>query len=330
MNDPSGSARFSIAGSAGTVRAGRRLVERWWGTSGRAVVAPPEARRPRIARAIGFIVVATVLFVTMNTSVKYLSQSLPTVQLIWARTLVHLVLVVALFAPRFGGWRLLATSNPATQLARSLLLVLSTALFFTALGHVPLADATSVSFTAPLMVAGLAGPLLGERFGLGHWASIALGFVGALIVIRPTGGGANVYAFLVLGSAACYALYQLFTRRVSTTDRPETSVTYSALVGTVLLSVIVPFFWRTPDRMLQWVLLGTLGLFGGLGHYCVARALLWGPASIVSPFHYVQLIWAAAMGYVIFGDVPGAWTWIGAATIVGSGLSIAWRETRPT
>jgi drug/metabolite transporter (DMT)-like permease len=273
-------------------------------------------------------VTATVLFVVMNTAVKYLSASLPTVELVWARTLGHLVFMIALFAPARGGWRLLRTRTPAVQFARSLLLLISTSLFFSALHRVPLADTTAVSFTAPFIVAGLAGPLLGERVGAGHWASIALGFLGALIVIRPTGAGAHPYAFLVLGSAFCYALYQVLTRRVGALDAPETSVTYSALVGTLVLSVVIPFYWRAPDGALEWSLLVALGLFGGLGHYCVARALLWGPASIISPFHYVQLVWAAAAGYLAFGDVPSGWTWVGAAIIIASGLYIAWRGTR--
>ena len=111
-------------------------------------------------------------------------------------------------------------------------------------------------------------------------------------------------------------------------DPPETSVTYSALVGTVVLSAVVPLVWRTPDRLWQWLVLLALGLLGGLGHYCVARALLWAPASIVSPFHYVQLVGAAAMGYLAFGDVPTTGMWLGSAVIVASGLAIAWRERR--
>lgn len=273
--------------------------------------------------------IATVLFVTMNTGVKYLSASLPTVELVWARTLGHLVFVIALFAPAHGGWRLLVTHTPGVQFARSLLLLISTSLFFTALHRVPLADTTAVSFTAPFIVAGLAGPLLRERIGAGHWASIALGFLGALIVIRPTGAaGTQPYAFLVLGSAFCYALYQILTRRAGAIDPPETSVTYSALVGTLVLSAVIPFYWRAPEGAVQWSLLVMLGLVGGLGHYCVARALLWGPASIMSPFHYVQLVWSAAAGYLVFGDVPSAWTWVGSIIIIASGLYIAWRETR--
>jgi len=271
---------------------------------------------------------ATALFVTMNTGAKYLSAHLPVLEIIWARSLVHLVFIVAIFAPTHGGWRLFVTGAPAVQIGRSLLLLTSTCFFFTAIGRVPLADATAVSFTAPLIVAVLAGPILGERIGLGHWLAIAVGLGGALVVVRPTGAGANLYLLLVLGSAATYAVYQILTRYVAGIDTPETSVTYSALVGTVLLSLAVPFSWQTPARPGHWLVLGVLGLLGGLGHYCVARGFTWGPASILSPFHYVQLVWAAAIGYLAFGDVPGAATWLGAALIVGSGLYIAWRGSR--
>ena len=263
----------------------------------------------------------------MNTGVKVLSAHLPVVEIIWARSLVHLVFVFALFAPTSGGWRLFVTRRPAIQVTRSLLLLASTSFFFTALARVPLADATAISFTSPFVVAALAGPLLHERVGTGQWLTIAVGFLGALVIIRPGFGHTSPYALLVFGSAACYSLYQVFTRYVAGVDRPETSVTYSALVGTVLLSACVPFYWRAPATLSHALVLISLGLLGGLGHYCVARALLWGPASILSPFHYSQLILAALAGYLVFGDVPSVWTWAGAAIIIGSGLHMVWRET---
>lgn len=275
---------------------------------------------------MAFVVLATAFFVCMNTQAKLLAGSLPVVEIVWARTLVHTLFVVALFGPRHGWWRLFVTRRPATQLMRSLLLLVSTAFFFTAIGRVPLADATAVSFTSPLLVAALAGPMLGERVDARHWLAIAAGFAGALIVIRPTGGGTNPYLFLVLANSACYAGYQILTRRVAAFDRPETSVTYSALLGTLALSLVAPFSFTAPARPTEWVMLATLGLLGGLGHYFVARGLTLGPASILSPFHYVQLVAAAAVGFLVFGDVPSAWTWLGAAIIIASGLYIAWRE----
>jgi drug/metabolite transporter (DMT)-like permease len=287
----------------------------------------PPRREARVLAGIGFIAAATLLFAVMNTAVKLLSAGLPTVELIWARSLGHLVFVVALFGPGHGGWRLFATRRPELQIGRSLLLLASTSFFFSAIGRVPLADATAVSFTSPFIVAAAAGPLLRERLGRDRWAAIAAGFVGALIVIRP-GAGASPYLALVVASAGCYALYQILTRKVAGIDPPETSVTYSALVGTVLLSLLVPFHWRTPDGAGAWLALAGLGLLGGLGHYFVARGLTLGPASVLSPFHYVQLVWAAALGYAVFADVPSLWTWLGAAVIVAGGLYIAWRETR--
>lgn len=286
------------------------------------------SREPRILRGIFFIVLATALFVAMNTGVKLLRPHLPTVELIWARTLGHMLFIFAIFGPGHGWWRLLQTRKPGTQLARSLLLLASTSFFFSALGWVPLAEATAVSFTSPLVVAALAGPMLAERVRLGHWLAIAVGLAGALIVIRPGVGGADPYLGLVIGSSCCYAVYQILTRRVAGHDRPETSVTYSALLGTLVLSVVVPFYWQTPARLLHWLILVVIGLLGGLGHYFVAQALRLGPASVISPFHYVQLIAAAVMGYLAFGDVPSASTWVGAAVIIASGLYIAWRETR--
>jgi drug/metabolite transporter (DMT)-like permease len=275
-------------------------------------------------RGVVLVVLATVLFVSMNSAVKYLGAYLPTVELIWARTLAHLLFMVALFAPAHGGWRLFATRRPGLQLSRSLLLLTSTSLFFTALRHVPLAEATAVSFTSPFMVALLAVWALGERVGRLHWLAIVFGFIGALMVIRPGVGAINPYLFLVVGNAACYAGYQVLTRRVAAYDRPETSVSWDALTGTVLLSMIVPFFWQTPQQAWHWGLLAVIGLLGGLGHYCGARALVSNPASTLAPLYYVQLISAAALGYVLFGDVPSIWTWAGAALIVASGVAIAW------
>jgi len=286
--------------------------------------------RSAILRGILFMVGATMLFVWMNAGVKLLSPHLPVVELIWARSLGHLLFMVAIFAPGHGWWRLFVTRKPAVQVARSLLLISSTSFFFTALGFVPLADATAVSFTAPILVAALAGPVLGERVGLGHWLAIGAGFCGALVITRPGGEGTNPYTLLVLGSASCYAGYQILTRHVGRFDPPETSVTYSALVGTVALSCVVPFFWKAPDRLTHWLILGALGVLGALGHYCVARAFLWGPAARISPFHYIQLVWAAGVGFLVFGEVPSLWTWAGAAIIIVSGLYIALGETRAT
>ena len=285
--------------------------------------APVLRRQEHIVRGIIYIVAATLLFTAMNTSVKWLSAHLHPVEMIWARCTGQLVFVLCIFAPQYGGWRLFATQRPLAQIGRSVVQLASTSMFITAIGKVALADATSISFSAPLIVAALSGPALGERVTRLQWLAIVTGFAGAILIIRPTGGDTSLWALLILGSAFCYAGYQILTRTVAGVDPPQTSVLYSALAGGVVLSAMVPFFWRTPSGWLQWLLFASLGLIGGVGHYFVARAFSYGRAAVISPFHYAQLIWASLVGYVIFGHVPGIWTWLGAAVIIGSGLFIA-------
>jgi drug/metabolite transporter (DMT)-like permease len=281
--------------------------------------APGTAYRPLLG--ILFMCLAGSFLPMMNGLAKLLSQGYSSEQVVWARTVSHLVFVLALFVPRFG-WGLLRTRRPGVQFLRSCMLITSTFLFFSAVKYVPIAKAASISFTAPLIVVLLSGPMLGERITATRVLAVLVGFAGVLVVIRP---GFEVFqwaSLLIVGSATCYAVYQVLTRRVAGSDRPETSVIYSVLVGSVLMSLVVPFSWRTPDTLADTLLLGSLGVFGGLGHYCVARAMTYAPANFVSPFQYWQMVGSVAVGYLMFAEVPDAFVWIGAAMIIGAGLYV--------
>lgn len=283
------------------------------------------AQRPLLG--ILFMLCATSLFPVMNGLVKVLSVDYSSEQIIWARTASHLVFVLALFAPRYG-WRLLRTVRPGVQIARSLILLASTTCFFSGVKYIPLAEAASISFMAPFIVALLAVPMLGEKVSVSRLAAVFVGFLGVLVVIRP---GSEVFkwaSLFIVGSALCYATYQVLTRRVAGQDRPETSVVYSALVGTVVMTAIVPFFWTAPKSLGDAALLASLGVLGGLGHYCVARAMTYATASVISPFQYWQMVGSVLVGYLLFTELPDEFTWLGATLIVGSGLFIGWRETR--
>ncbi len=284
--------------------------------------------RPQsVTRALVYMVGAAAAFAVLNAAVKSLRGEIPTIQIVWVRTLGHLLFVIAAFAPRHG-LRLFETRHPVFQLVRSCLLLASTAFYFTALGFVGLATAATISFMTPCLIAVLAGPFLGERVGWRRWTAVGMGFFGVLVVARPGADVGNLASLLVLGSAACSALYDLLTRRLVASDPPETTVGYAAVVGTVLLGLVVPFAW-TATR--SWASLGimlSLGLWGGLGHYLTARAYHCAPASVVAPFSYLQLVGATVTGYLVFGDVPGTGIWIGAALIVASGLFLAYTEGR--
>ena len=270
---------------------------------------------------------ASAIFPIMNAMVKHLSAELPTAEIVWARNLSHFIFVTLIFAPR-RGWRLAATQRLGSQILRSCFLLGSNVFYFTAIAYVPLAEASAISFISPFLVALIAAFVLKERVGIGHWIAIGVGFVGALIIIRPGSGDLPWQAVLVLFSSTFYATYQVMTRGLAGDDSPETSVFYAAMVGSVLTTLAVPFVWQTPASLQTVIELTSLGVFGGLGHYCVARALMWGPAPVISPFQYVQLLAASLFGYFIFGDVPSVWTYVGAVIIIGSGVSIALRARR--
>jgi drug/metabolite transporter (DMT)-like permease len=200
--------------------------------------------------------------------------------------------------------------------------------FFTGVKYLPLAKAASISFTTPFIVAVLAWPLLGERMTPGRIGAVAVAFVGVLVVIRP---GTEVFqwaALILLGSALCYALYQILTRRVAGSDGAETSTLYSPLVATAAMTIVLPFVWTPMASWTDAALLGSLGIIGGTAHYFVARAMTYAQANIVSPFGYWQLVASVIVGYVISGYLPDALTWIGAGIIVCAGVYIAWSETR--
>ncbi len=174
------------------------------------------------------------------------------------------------------------------------------------------------------LVALLAGPVLGERIGAGRWTAIIVGVCGVLLIARP-GGALNPAGMAwALAAAASYAAYQLLTRRLSQVEHPMTLLFYTALVGTAATSLTLPWFWTETDPSpLQWLQIASLGVYGGVGHFLLIRAFRLAPASTLSPFTYSQLIWAAALGWLVFGHVPDAMTSVGMAVIAASGLWLA-------
>jgi len=208
------------------------------------------------------------------------------------------------------------------------LLLGSTAFFVSAIGRVPLATASAIGFSSPIIVTALSVPLLGESVGPRRWSAVLVGFFGVLIAVRPGSGELTTATLLLLGGAACYALYQIATRHTGTHDSAETGIVYAALVGTIVTSLILPFGFEMPHSVIDAALLAGLGVFGGVGHYFVIQAFRLGPAALISPLGYLELVGSTVLGYLIFGNFPDSWTWAGAGLIVASGVYIAVRERR--
>jgi drug/metabolite transporter (DMT)-like permease len=283
--------------------------------------------RERSALAgIALMVGAGFLFTVMDATAKYLGQRYPVVEVAWGRYLFA-TLTLPLMASRGGGFASIRSNRLGLQLLRSLFLLGSTFFFWAAIKFIPLADATAIGFVGPLMVTALSVPILKERVGPRRWAAVVVGFLAALVIIRPGPGMANPAALLPLASASCFALYAICTRILSRSDGWATTLIWSASVGLVILSALAPFDWRTPDAR-GWVELAFLGLLGSLAHLLMILAYARAPASILAPMSYLQLIWSTVLGLALFGNFPDGWTLAGGGAIAASGLYVIHRERR--
>lgn len=271
------------------------------------------------------MILAMSLFVTMDVCVKVLIQSHHTVQVVWGRYFFHMLLLSLFLAPRLR--TLLVTESLTLQLARSGLLLLTTGLFFTGLRQVPLAQASVIMYVTPLLVTALAMPILKEHVGPRRWASVAVGFIGALIIIRPGTDFFQLATLWPLGAATSYAFYQIFTRHLGHQDSVMTTLVYTAMVGAVLMSIAVPFYW-SPLSPFEWQLMIASGVFGGIGHFALISAFRAAPASVVTPFMYSNLVLATGYGFFLFDELPDTWTIVGATVIIASGFYIFQRERK--
>jgi drug/metabolite transporter (DMT)-like permease len=269
------------------------------------------------------LLLALLVFSCSDATAKYLSGDLPVVEIVWLRYVVFALLLVP-SALRGGGaaWR---TKRPGLHLLRGSGLLLSGFLFIAALRFLPLADATSIGFVSPLFITALSIPFLGEQVGLRRWAAIVVGLIGVLIVVRPGTSAFQPASLLPILSALTWAGAIIITRKMSGTEGTTTTLLYSAVSALVVVSAVVPFDWVWPDRGELGLAL-VYGLFASAGQWLVVLAYQRAGASVLAPFSYSQLVWAAGLGFLVFGAIPDLWTVAGAAVIVASGLYTAHRE----
>lgn len=257
---------------------------------------------------------------------KYLALLYPLILLVWARYLSQSVLMLLLFGPRMG-LGLVRTRRPLLQLVRGLSLVGVSLLFMSGLRFIPLGEATAVLFLAPLFITGLSATLLRERISIGQWLAVLCGLLGVLVIVRPGGALFTPAVLLPFGAALCLAIYMLLTRRLSGTDNGITSNFLSSLVGSTLMSLLVPFFWETPVGHDAW-LMASLGCIAMLGHLLLTHAYRFASAATLAPFTYAQILGAALVGLVFFGHVPDGGAQLGMLIVIGSGLLSVWVQRR--
>jgi drug/metabolite transporter (DMT)-like permease len=282
-----------------------------------------------LRHALPLFLVAGLCLSSLDATAKYLVRDHSLWVVVWARYAGQMVVVTPFAWHRAGPgfWR---TGKPGLQLLRSLFLVLATLGFWGGLRYLPLAEASSITFLAPTFVVLLSWPLLHERAPRARQIASTVGFIGILILLRPGSAVMHPAVVLLLAAALANALYQLLTRRLLDEKLP-TTLFYSASVGTVVLTLGLPFATDVPRLTAIGIApLVLLGVLAGIGHWCMTHAYLLAPASLLSPFTYLQILWATAFGYLMFGQHPDRLSALGMAVVVASGVALALWERRRT
>ena len=288
-------------------------------------VSGAETRSHRLGIVLALMTVF--VFAAQDGITKVLVRDYAPAQIIMVRFWAFAVFAVIFAAMRGGLGPAIRSKTPGLQIFRSVLLILQMMTFALGLRYMGLADAHALFATYPLLATALAAPILGEHVGWRRLMAVGVGFMGALVIIRPGFTVFDPAGFIQLAAALGFAVYSLVTRRVSFRDGFATSILYLGIFGAIAATAIGMPFWKTPtgdDLVLLTILSGT----GILGHLFLIKALEYAPATLLQPFNYTSLVWASLIGFTVFGEIPDGWTYVGAAVIVGAGGYVVWRERK--
>jgi drug/metabolite transporter (DMT)-like permease len=292
--------------------------------------SPTASADPRhTLKAIGLMTLATLCFAALDATAKFLvaKQGIPTSQVTWLRFAGHVVFSALVLWP-FALRPSLRSAKRVIQILRSCFMILTTGLNFIALKYLQLDQTVTIFFLTPLLVAALAGPLLGEWVGWHRVLAIVAGFIGVLVVMHPGLGTMRWAMLLVLGATLGYALYNIATRYLAAYDPASVTQTYTPLVGVLVMAPFALSDWQWPEVQWLWILFASLGFWGGLGHWLLILAHRIAPAPVVAPYIYLGLIWMSVAGFLVFGDVPTLWTLGGGAVVILAGLYLLARERK--
>ena len=260
----------------------------------------------------------------MDGFAKYLSSTIPVLQITWSRyffTVVFVLPLMLFFFRRNLTW----TENPKLQLIRGLLLFSANILFFYSISIISLAKALTLAFVAPLIVTALSPFLLGEKVGFRRWAAVIVGFLGSLIVIRPGFVEFNLASIAALGTGVMYGFYLIVTRKLHKYDNPLLTLLLTGVVGAVIGSMIMPAVWVHPTSN-EWLMMLAIGFFASIGHFLLILSLKYADASKLAPFGYFEIVPNIIIGYFFFSHFPNQWHFLGLFIIISSGVYIFRRE----
>ena len=276
-------------------------------------------------KAIFYNLLAWSFLPVMDGIAKYLSSDIPVLQIVWARYFFTVVITLT-FMLSFFRKQLVWTSKPKLQITRGLILVVANILFFYSISIISLAKALTLAFVAPLIVTALSPFFLGELVGYRRWSAVVIGFLGSLIVIRPGFLEFNIATLAALGTGFFYGTYIIVTRKLHTADTPLLTLLITGVVGTIILSIYMPFTWVAPTSN-QWFLMTGIGLCASVGHFFLILSLKYADASKLAPFSYFEIVPNILIGFYFFGDFPDGYTFLGLLIIVGSGVYVFIRES---
>ena len=275
-------------------------------------------------KAIIFSLLGWMFLPIMDGFAKFLSDDLPILQITWARyffTVVFTLPIMMFFFKNQLTW----SDKPKLQILRGLILLSANICFFYAISIISLAKALTLAFVAPLIVTAFSPIMLGEKVGFRRWTAVVVGFIGSLVVIRPGFVELNFASLAALGTGILYGFYLIITRKLSTSDNPLLTLLMTGMVGAILVSTIIPFYWVKPS-LEQWSLMAGIGVFACIGHLFLILSLKYADASKLAPLGYTEIIPNVLIGYYFFSELPDNWTYVGLFIIILSGLYIARRE----
>jgi drug/metabolite transporter (DMT)-like permease len=282
---------------------------------------------------IALVLAATFAFTLMGALVRYLGQSVPLGEIVFARSFFALIPLLAVIAWRNELHTAFRTSNPFAHFSRSVSGAAAMFLNFAALALLPLADATAIGFAAPIFSVVLAALVLGEVVRIRRWSAVGVGFIGVLVMLSPyigsapRGAGSTLGAFLAIAGAFAVAAVMTQVRHLSRTESTASLVFYFSIVCS--LSGLATIAWGgVMPTMREFLLMIAMGFLGGVGQMMITESYRHASASVVAPFAYTAMPYSIAIGYIWFGEVPESIVLVGAAIVIGAGLFVIWRERK--